>query len=89
MYALKIITVKNDGNPVECVTALGDCYRLEFNPATANPKIAARVHYAKDDNTPCIEINRGNEAFITTLDNKTVRVICRADINANEVMLES
>jgi len=79
MYALKIITVKNDGNPVECVTALGDSYRLEFNPAVADSKVVARVHYAKDDNNPCIEINRGNEAFITTLDNKTVRVICRAD----------
>lgn len=63
MYALKIITVKNDGNPVECVTALGDCYRLEFNPAIADPKVVARVHYTKDDNTPCIEINRGNEAL--------------------------
>lgn len=89
MYALKIITVKNDGNPVECVTALGDCYRLEFNPAVADPKAVARAHYAKDDNNPCIEINRGDEAFITTLENKTVRVICRAADKAFETSLAS
>lgn len=89
MYALKVITEKNDGDLIESVTALGDCYRLEFNRQPSNPKVAARVHYAKDDNNPCIEINQGDEAFITTVENKTVRVICRSDAKGGEIAIAS
>ncbi|EHL8354511.1 hypothetical protein KE467_001500, partial [Escherichia coli] len=48
MYALKKITVTEDGRQVEEVHVLGNMYRLEFYPR--NTHLAAQVEYCLDGN---------------------------------------
>ncbi|EFO1495307.1 TPA: hypothetical protein ACF65L_000395 [Salmonella enterica] len=84
MYALKKITVTEDGRQVEEVHVLGNMYRLEFYPR--NTHLAAQVEYCQDGNVPCISVEKTDEAYITTLVGDTVRCICRGDTKArNEI----
>lgn len=78
MYALKIITLTPDNRSVERVQVLGDRYELEFSPKDAGEDIAAHVHYFSGDNIPVEVVKKTDEAYITTLNGDTVRVICRA-----------
>ncbi|AGH74044.1 hypothetical protein ACOGYQ_000180 [Edwardsiella piscicida] len=85
MYALKKITVTNDGRCVEEVHVLGSMYRLEFHPQ--DPKQAASVEYFRRGNTPNISIAKSDEAYITTLTGDTVRCICRGDASARQALM--
>lgn len=84
MYALKKITVTEDGRHVEEVHVLGDMYRLEFYPPDAH--LAAKIEYCQDRNMPCIPVEKTDEAYITTLSGDTVRCICRGDSKARNEM---
>ena len=84
MYALKKITVTEDGRHVEEVHVLGDMYRLEFYPR--NTHLAAKIEYCRDGNIPCIPVEKEDEAYIITLNGDTARCICRGDSEArNEI----
>ncbi len=80
MYALKKITVMEDGRQVEEVHVLGICIAMEFYPRNTHP--AAQVEYCLDGNVPCISVEKTDEAYITTLAGDTVRCICRGDSKA-------
>ncbi|EFN7178230.1 hypothetical protein KV369_001994 [Escherichia coli] len=82
MYALKKITVTEDGRQVEEVHVLGNMYRLEFYPR--NTHLAAQVEYCRDGNVPCISVEKTDEAYITMLAGDTVRCICRGDSKARD-----
>ncbi|BDI41698.1 TPA: hypothetical protein ACGJUX_003736 [Escherichia coli] len=82
MYALKKITVTEDGRQVEEVHVLGDMYRLEFYPRDTH--LAAKIEYCRDGNTPCIPVEKEDEVYITTLTGDTVRCICRGDSKARD-----
>lgn len=56
MYALKKITVTEDGRQVEEVHVLGNMHRLEFYPR--NTHLAAQVEYCRDGNVPCISVEK-------------------------------
>lgn len=77
MYALKTITHPIAGNSAEIVQVLGERYRLEFFGKDCIEGIAARISYYDGGNNPSIDISPDDEAYITTLDGKTVRRICR------------
>ncbi|EFA9346431.1 TPA: hypothetical protein JWK76_003908 [Escherichia coli] len=84
MYALKKITVTEDGRQVEEVHVLGDMYRLEFYPRDTH--LAAKIEYCLGGDIPCIPVEKEDEAYITTLTGDTVRCICRGDSKArNEI----
>lgn len=84
MYALKKITVTPDGRQVEESFILGDMYRLEMHKD--HLQLAASIEYQKGDSTPCITIDRSDEAYITTLTGDTVRHVCRGDHKARQNM---
>jgi len=79
MYALKTITVTPKGRQVELVRALGDWYSLEFKPSEIESDVVARIEYSCGTSTPCIEIHKSDEAYITTMKGETVRHVCRGD----------
>ncbi|MCZ6084937.1 hypothetical protein O5175_06615 [Escherichia coli] len=84
MYALKKITVTEDGRHVEEVHVLGICTALEFYPR--NTHLAAKIEYCRDGNIPCIPVEKEDEAYIITLNGDTARCICRGDSEArNEI----
>ena len=87
MYALKKITVTNDGRHVEEVYVLGDMYRLEFHPQ--DPKLAASIEYCRGGSLPSISITRSDEAYIITLAGDTVRRICRGDVKVRQSLMKS
>lgn len=86
MYALKKITVTNDGRHVEEMYVLGRMYRLEFHHQ--DPNLVASVEYCWRGNTPSISIAKSDEAYITTLAGDTVRCICRGDANARQTLMK-
>lgn len=76
MYALKLITERND-HKIEEVHHLGHMYRLEFYPESERPDIVARVEHVTKDGTPSFDILRTDHAYITTVAGDTVRIISR------------
>ncbi|MBB9070482.1 hypothetical protein FSH80_023770 [Escherichia coli] len=84
MYALKKIMVTEDGRQVEEVHVLGDMYRMEFYPR--NTHLAAKIEYCRNGNISCLQVEKTDEAYITTLNGDTMRCICRGDSKArNEI----
>ncbi|ENU4538363.1 hypothetical protein ACFH3V_005031 [Escherichia coli] len=82
MYALKKITVTVDGRQVEEVMVLGDMYRLEFYPPDS--PLAAKIEFSQGGNMPCIQVERTDEAYITTIAGDTVRAVSRGDAKARQ-----
>ncbi|UMR99274.1 hypothetical protein [Escherichia coli] len=82
MYALKRITVTADGRQVEEVRVLGDMYRLEIYPPGS--PLAAQIEYCQGGSIPCIQVERTDAAYITTIAGDTVRAISRGDAKARE-----
>lgn len=80
MYALKIMTTTPDNRLVERVQVLGERYELEFYPKDAGEDVSAYVHYFPGDGIPAEVIKKTDEAYITTLEGQTVRVICRGNM---------
>lgn len=78
MYALKLITVRK-GRQVEEMHTLGKMFRLEFHRDDALK--AASVEYADGNDMPSIDILCTDEAYITTLEGKTVRCISRGRVD--------
>ena len=75
MYALKIVNILDNGNRIETVSALGSHYQLEMYPNGDSGDIAALIKYEVDEVVRESIVVRGQSAYITTLENKTVRVI--------------
>lgn len=82
MYALKRMTVTVDGRQVEEVRVLGDMYRLEVYPPDS--PIVAQIEYSHGANMPCIQVERTDKAYITTIAGDTVRAISRGDAKARQ-----
>ena len=84
MYALKLITVTPDGRQVEEMHALGNMYRLELMRDHTST-LAARIEDVNEKgDTPSFDIDKSDEAYITTLTGETVRHICRGDFKARD-----
>ncbi|MGV2810863.1 hypothetical protein [Enterobacter cancerogenus] len=80
MYALKTIGKNPEGNIVESVTVLGKWYTLQLEepePLADEPIASpvARISYADSDETMTAVIYENQDAYITTLDGATVRVV--------------
>ena len=75
MYALKTIGKNTEGKIVESVKAMGEWYNLELEEPSVveeNPhNVVARVSSERGD----VIIVSSQDAYITTLDGTTVRVI--------------
>lgn len=83
MYALKTIGKNPEGNLVETSTVLGDWYTLEFTnqDKTANDAeeavavSVAKINYAKNNDLVFLDVLLNQDAYVTTLEGTTVRVI--------------
>ncbi|MFJ2973458.1 hypothetical protein ACIPDS_02100 [Kluyvera sp. NPDC087067] len=81
MYALKTIGKNPEGKLVENVRVLGKWYNLEFEesqPLGDNTPIespVARISYADGGETMTAVVNDNQDAYITTLQGDTVRVV--------------
>lgn len=72
MYALKTI----NGN-VERSVVLGASYSLQFEPQDGQVRSNKLAIVTGDDESHGYEISHDTEAFITTVEGKTVRVVNR------------
>ncbi|WP_244570677.1 hypothetical protein, partial [Escherichia coli] len=61
---------------------LGNMYRLGYYPR--NTDLAAQVEYFRDGNIQCLQVEKTDEAYITTLNGDTAHCICRGDSIARD-----
>ncbi|BDI36402.1 hypothetical protein EC12741_2327 [Escherichia coli 1.2741] len=48
----------------------GDMYRMEFYPR--NTHLAAKIEYCRNGNISCLQVEKTDEAYITTLNGDTM-----------------